>query len=137
MSRFITTALSRQLVKNYLRNKRGRSLPADETYSVFFDKDTIVKLLENENVSGLRFYFAAYETNPEIPRNPEDSNKMTLVAVCTQKGKDGDMDMLDSPMAKPAYDPGTPVKSVEANEGSLCPPPFHQNNVYGLITSDM
>ena len=137
MSNFITTALSRQLVRNFFKNKRGKMLPKDETYAVFFDRATLERLLEDSTVTGIRFYFAAYEANPEIPTEKEYQNKMTLVAVSTKQGKMGNIDVLENAGARPAYDLRIPSVHCNADYGQLTPPPFPDDDKNGLITADV
>lgn len=147
---------ARQLAKNYKLNKLDKGeILTDDTQAVWFSKDVLLAALGAPtgsgaaDVSGIRFYFGAYESQEGYPQNSFDRNKLTLVMV--QTGTDritidrngvsetafldvtGDPD--PSNPIQPAYpNPADPVTGKTCyNEGQMAPPP---NNAAGLGLMD-
>jgi hypothetical protein len=124
----ITTGYARQLAKNY----KDQKLSKDETQAVWFSRNEIGQLLNDENVSGIRFYFGSYGTMDDHKDDPlrcDYYGRTTLIMVQTGEviGEDECgvkvfRDILESKREKPAYPP-KPLIVVEVNDGQLCPPP--------------
>ena len=152
----IDLAYARQLAKNYQDNNlaTGKIIKNDDTRAVWFSKEAILEVLglspgtDTKDVTGLRFYFAAYEEEKNYPSNPYDNNKLTL--VITQTGKESItidrggvseqafLDIIDDQgpggKTQPSYPTGTPGgnNNLIFNEGQFCPPPVHGSGL-GLM----
>jgi hypothetical protein len=147
----IGTGLARQLAKNYKMYKLGKQLLPNDSQAVWFSKEVLLEALGFDRdmstaISGIRFYFAAYENRNDVkcPLDPDDNGKLTLVLVQTvevdgereREGKLGERqkqrDILGNPDSEPSYPPLPPSKFFkEFNDGQLCPPPNCDTN--GLL----
>ena len=149
---------ARQLVSNYKENNLSKGqILTNDTQAVWFSKDVLLEALGlsagsgSEDVTGIRFYFGAYATEPGYPDNTFDQNKLTLVLVTTgtsqiEISRDGSpeiafLDIIDDPATKPSYPdadtsgtmtPGGAVSKNYYNDGQLVPPPFNATGL-GLM----
>ena len=138
----IGTGLARQLAKNYKMNKLGQQLLPNDSQAVWFSKRILLEALgldpdTSTIISGIRFYFAAYEDKNDIkcPLDPDDNGKLTLVLVQTievdgeieREGKPGERQKQRDILGNPNSAPGYPVPASkffrEFDDGQLCPPP--------------
>jgi hypothetical protein len=138
----ISTGHARKLAQNFLRNKwMTKSLKDDDSKAVWFSKEVLLTALgldpatDTGIITGVRFYFAAYEDSNSAkipPKDKKDKGKVTLVMVQTEKGNGDpvDKDILSEPDAQSEYDAAW---FKEFNDGQLCPPPACDND--GLINT--
>lgn len=136
---------ARKLADNYVQKKLGQTLLQDDTQAVWFSKETILTALglpadtETNEVTGLRFYFGAYEDEPGFPESSTDQNRLTLVIVQTGDTlidfvKDDNLDaayadiiedMIPGEPTQPGYpsadDPSPNMRYY--NDGQTSPPP--------------
>lgn len=139
----IDVCYARKLVENFGTKKIDKTLPKDETRAVWFSKESILEALgldpattDTGEITGIRFYFGAYENHDGYPANDADYNKMTLVMVKT--GQDSIqvyrgtvaetmyLDIIKDPTAIPEYPDTAPASTAEKtcyNDGQIIPPP--------------
>ena len=153
----ITTATARKFAKNYREQKLGKRLKANDTQGVWFSIEILLESLgvpeveindlilrckdphSGKPISGLRFYFGAYEENyPSIPKKPHDKGRLNLVIVQTERLEVKETerekiivkhrDILEDESATPAYPKGAATKKPvkEYNDGQICPP-YHED----------
>jgi hypothetical protein len=124
----ISTGYARQLAKNFKERKKIGNDPQ----GVWFSRESILSLLEDRSVSGIRFYFGAYGTENEhsdAPLKDKKHEKTTLIMVQTAKTNQDDSeevihrDILENPNDEPHYPDQKEFTFIELNDGQLCPPP--------------
>lgn len=123
----ISTALARQLVKNYKHEKRAKGkIGKDDTHAIWFSRESLLEMLAVQSpgtapISGIRFYIAAYPKSQQggIPKEKKNLDKLTLVMVQTFDVDDEHVEILSEPNDTPKY-----PKMLEYNDGQLCPPPI-------------
>lgn len=143
----IDLGYARQLAKNFRDNKlEKQTLLPNDAQAVWFSKEVLLDALGGADVTGIRFYFGAYEEHPGYPENPYDYNKLTLVLVQTGPDKisidrggvmeDAYLDIITNPSTPPSYPPTSgPVVITKNyfNDGQMNPPPV---NAIGLGLMD-
>jgi hypothetical protein len=94
---------------------------ANATQSVWFSADSLAAALglsipAGHAISGLRFYFAAYD--PSMSDAGEAAKNQQATLVFTPTTQEGDRQVSQALEA----DPGTADEDDVYNEGQLCPP---------------
>ncbi len=113
----ITLEQARKLAANYTNSKLGNVLPKNDTMSTWFSADVVaaalgIELPANHPVSGIRFYFGAYDASMLSKDQLALDNRLTLVMVSTQDSDGKQVNMLGAD--------GTDAQVY--NESQLCPP---------------
>ena len=136
----ISAKHAKQLMKNYKTHKNKYLKNSKDVRGVWFSREILLEAMGitsdpgPKEITGLRFYFAGYETEEEAgakyPKHKVDEWKATLVFVATSEDyvevpeRDNER-MYKDKITQEERDvpPGYEVPFFAYNDGQLCPPP--------------
>jgi len=127
----IDSTTARRLVHNFNGREFNRGVPGwHGSRCVWFSKEQLKSFIEQiykeDSSDGVRFYFAAYDSNivNGVNTKPDYCDQSTLVMVSTSRVIDG-KDTLHFDYYNDKNPKGGILTAIPENQGELCPPPIH------------